>query len=89
MTSLSFCIVTCVASVFATNLTPIWYGIGLVIGSLVGFTVAYTRLRTMEKTLDVHIFCNGNIMEKGHGLRPNNKVYDRYALLKKKKRKAD
>ncbi len=89
MTSLSFCIVTGIASLFATQLTPIWYGIGLFIGSIVGFTVAYVRLRTMEKTLDVHIFCNGNIMKKGHGLRPNNKVYDRYSLLKKKKRKAE
>ena len=89
LTSLSFCIVTMVASMWATTLTPVWYGIGLVIGSLVGFMVAYYRLRVMEKTLDVHIFCNGSIMERGHGRKPSNRVYDRYSLLKRKSGKVN
>lgn len=88
MTSLSFCLVTLIGAIIATRLSPIWYGIGLVAGSVVGFSVAYHRLRVMEKTLDVHIFCNGSIMKKGHGQMPSNKVFDRYALLNKKKRKA-
>ncbi len=87
MTALSFCITTCLGSVLATTLTPAWYGIGLVIGATVGWTVAYHRLRVMEKTLDVHIFCNGNIMKKGTGTCPSNKVFDRYALVKKEKGK--
>lgn len=87
LTSLSFCICTLLGAIFATHLTPVWYGIGLVFGSTVGFTVAYCRLRVMEKTLDVHIFCNGSIMKKGHGKCPSNKVFDRYAMLKKEKRK--
>ena len=87
MTSLSFCVCTFLGSLFATQLTPSWYGIGLVFGSAVGFSVAYHRLRVMEKTLDVHIFCNGNIMKRGHGTCPSNKVFDRYAMLKNEKRK--
>ena len=78
MTSLTFCAGTLFGSIFATHLTPIWYGIGLVIGSMIGWTVAYHRLRMMEKTLDVHIFCNGTIMKQGHGKKPSNKVYSKH-----------
>ena len=88
MTALSFCVCTCLGAWFSTTLTPSWYGIGLVFGSAVGFSVAYYRLRVMEKTIDVHIFCNGNIMKRGHGSCPSNKVFDRYAMVKKEKRRA-
>ncbi len=88
MTALSFCVCTCLGAWFSTTLTPSWYGIGLVFGSTIGFSVAYYRLRVMEKTIDVHIFCNGNIMKKGHGTCPSNKVFDRYAMVKNEKRRA-
>lgn len=78
MTALTFFAGTLVGSIFATHLTPIWYGIGLVIGAMIGWTVAYHRLRVMEKTLDIHIFCKGNIMKRGHGDKPSNKVYIRH-----------
>ena len=80
MTSLTFCVGTLLGSIFATRLTPIWYGIGLVIGSMLGWTVAYHRLRVMEKNLDVHIFCNGTIMKRGHGRKPSNKVFSRHKI---------
>lgn len=89
----SFCVATLFGSFVAAKLPVMWYGTGLIFGSLVGFTVAYCRLHKIEKTLDVHIFCNGTIMKKGHGACPQNKVFDRYAALneqaddKKKKRK--
>ncbi len=83
-TSLAFCLATFAGSLVATHLPTIWYGIGLVFGSAVGWCMAYHRLRVMEKNLDVHIFCNGNIMKRGHGRRPSNKVYDRAALQKAK-----
>ena len=31
----------------------------------------------MEKTLDIHIFCAGSILKKGHGKKPSNKVYEK------------
>lgn len=31
----------------------------------------------MEKTLDVHIFCNGSILKRGRGRKPSNLVYVR------------
>lgn len=77
MTSLSFFLTTLFGSIFAARLSPIWYGIGLVMGATVGWCVAYHRLRVMEKNLDVHIFCSGNIMKRGHGRKPSNKVYER------------
>lgn len=83
----SFCVATLLASMVARQLEPMWYGVGLIAGSLVGWTVAYCRLHKIEETLDVHIFCNGHIMKKGHGVCPANKVFDRYALLEEENRK--
>ena len=82
ITTLSFCVATLFGAVCATRLPAIWYGLGLVFGSVVGFVVVYYRLRVMERTIDVHIFCNGSIMTRGHGRQPSNKVYERVAQLK-------
>lgn len=76
-TALSFCIVTLIGSIWAATLPVIWYGIGLVFGAAAGWCVAYDRLRTLEKNLDIHVFCNGNIMKRGHGKKPSNKVYEK------------
>lgn len=73
----SFILVTLLVSIRATHFTPIWYGVGLIAGTLVGWSVAYMRLRRMEKNLDVHIFCSGSIMKTGHGVQPSSKVYER------------
>ncbi len=81
-TALSFAAATLIGSIFATHLTPIWYGIGLVIGALTGWTVAYFRLRYIEKHLDRHIFCNGRIMKAGDGPKPDNCVFNRYSTAK-------
>ncbi len=77
ITALSFTSVTLLGSIFATKLPSIWYGIGLVMGSLVGWCMAYFRLRVMEKNLDTHVFCNGSIMKRGNGKRPPDKVYEK------------
>ena len=77
ITSVAFCLTTLAGSIFATSLPVIWYGVGLVIGAAVGWCVAYHRLRVIEKKLDIHVFCKGNIMKRGHGRRPSNKVYQK------------
>ncbi len=92
LSAVCFCTATLFGALYATGLTPMWYGVGLIIGAFVGWTVAYYRLHKIEKMLDVHIFCNGTIMKKAEGVCPTNKVFDRYALLginhkKKRKRK--
>lgn len=59
LTTISFCAVTFLVSCLCRYLPEIWYGLGLVIGSLIGFSVAYARLRWVEHHLDNHIFCRG------------------------------
>ena len=86
LSAFCFCVATLLGSWLAKGLTPMWYGVGLIIGALTGWTVAYIRLRKIEKNLDVHIFCNGTIMKKGNGACPTNKVFDRYALVEQEKR---
>lgn len=76
-TSVTFFTVTLLASIMASKLPTIWYGIGLVIGSTAGFTVSYIRIRKMERSLDVHVFCNGSILKRGRGKMPSNLVYER------------
>lgn len=77
ITALIFCVVTFFGTIFATHLPQIWYGIGLTIGALSGWIFAYMRLRYIEKNLDTMVFCNGSIMERGHGHKPSNLVYYR------------
>ncbi len=87
LSAFCFCVTTLLGSMVATHLEPMWYGSGLIVGALVGWTVAYWRLHRMEKVLDVHIFCNGHIMKRGHGVCPDNKVFDRYAVIETKGRR--
>lgn len=76
-TTLGFCLVTCIGSIIATHLPEIWYGIGVVLGSLTGWTIAYMRLRWVEKHLDIHIFCQGMLLRRGPGLKPSGKVFEK------------
>lgn len=78
LTSFCFCLVTLLGSIVSSHLPDTWYGLGLVAGAFTGWCVSYLRLRWVEKNLDVHIFCRGNILQRGHGLRPSSKVFDRY-----------
>ena len=86
LTAFCFCLVTFLGSIFSTHLPETWYGLGVVIGSFAGWCVSYARLRWVERNLDVHIFCKGNILKRGHGLKPSSKVFDRYH---KKGRRSD
>ncbi len=89
MTSFFFWMGTLLGSILATFLPPMWFGLGLVIGAMIGWTVAYFRIRFIEKNLDIHIFCAGNLMKKGPGQEPTNLVYNRYDLVKAQKEKAE
>ena len=76
ITAVSFCAGTFLFSLVAIHLSHIFYGIGVWVGSVIGFTVVYMRLRWMEKNLDEHMFCRGNIMKQAKGIKPSPKVYD-------------
>ncbi len=77
LTTVSFCLVTWLSSIAATQLPDIWYGIGVVIGSFVGFAIAYFRLRWVERHLDVMTFCQGDLLKWGKGPMPSGKVFQR------------
>lgn len=77
LTAFFFCIGTFVGTMFASMLAPLWYGMGLVGGAFLGWTLAYMRLRWTERNLDEHIFCNGKLMKQGKGEKPSSKVLDR------------
>ena len=84
-TSFCFVAVTLMGSIFSSKLPTIWYGMGLVMGAYAGWSVAYYRLRRIEKHLDIHIFCEGNIMKQGVGKRPSNRVYVKQSILEQEK----
>lgn len=75
LTAAGFCVTTFAASLYATTLTPLWYGSGLLVGAAVGWTIAYSRLRWVEKNMDVHVFCRGSILKRGKGKKPEGRVY--------------
>lgn len=77
LTSIVFCGCTALGSMIAVNLPDMWYGTGLVVGAFLGFTVAYLRLQWLEKHMDVHVFCNGNLLKRKNEKCPPFKVYDR------------
>ena len=76
LTAVSFCVGTFFASLVAVHLSHIFYGTGIWAGSVIGFVVAYLRLRWMEGNLDEHMFCRGNIMKQAKGIKPSPKVFD-------------
>lgn len=76
ITSVSFCLVTFIASIAATHMSSVFFGFGVWLGSVVGFIVAFVRLRRMEKNINEHMFCRGNIMKKAKGIKPSPKVFD-------------
>lgn len=82
-TAVSFAVGVFIASIIATHFAPELYGAGVVMGSFLGWSVAYYRIRWIEKHVDEHIFCNGSILEKGKGEMPDSKVFDRYEELEK------
>ncbi len=75
LTTFLFCGVTFLGSIVATYLPEIWYGIGVVAGAFAGWTMAYIRLRWVEKNLDTHIFCRGELIRRGNGPEPSGMVY--------------
>lgn len=85
MTASVFLVVTFSVTIFATRLPELWYGMGLVSGSVAGFIVGYLRVRWMERNLDIHIFCNGDLIRMGRGEMPEAVVFDRYRDLDKSK----
>ncbi len=76
LTAISFVISTGVLSYGASGLEQHWYGIGVAAGAFIGWTVAYARLKWVEKHMDAHIFCRGTMIPICLGVPESSKVYD-------------
>lgn len=83
LTGFSFLAGVLVFSIIGAGLPPFWYGLGVIVGSFIGWSVAYYRLRWIEKHMDEHIFCSGHLLPSGKGEMPSSKVFDRYAEAEK------
>lgn len=76
MTAVVFCSITFVGSIISTHLSPIWYGMGVVAGSFAGWTMAYARLRWIEKYGYAYLL-QWFLDSEGKGPKPSAKAYDR------------
>lgn len=71
----SFCILNLILSVYCKPFVPALFGLGCFIAACVSWTIGFFRLRWVEKNIDRHIFCTGNIMKRGNGTKPTQVVY--------------
>lgn len=77
ITTFLFCLSTFVFSVLSTQLPDIWYGLGLLLGAFIGWTVGFARLQWLEQHIDKHIFCRGTLLAQEKSAKPSEKVFDR------------
>jgi uncharacterized membrane protein len=93
LTGIVFFVVSFVGAWIAKDFHPIWYGAGLLAGALAAWTIAYFRLRWVERNMDRHIFCVGHILTRARGRRPSDLVWSRAMgappLVKKDEKKSD
>lgn len=68
--------VTFIGTLISKELTPNLYGLGVLLGAFSGFTYAYYSIKSIEKNLDYHIFCAGEIAPKVIDKEWGHKVYD-------------
>jgi len=64
LTTLVFFIGTFIGTIISLKLTSNLYGLGTFIGAFCGWSMGYYRLKHIEKNLDKHIFCNGELIKK-------------------------
>lgn len=81
LTTAGFCIVALLGSIFSMQLSEVWYGLGVVLGALTGWTLAYSRLRWIERNLNTYVFCEGSILRREKQEMPDSKVYSKRAEM--------
>lgn len=72
-----FFLVTLFGSIVSTHLPEIWYGLGVVLGAASGYSVAYFRLRWINRHIDREVFCRGTLIQRGGGEMPSPLVYSK------------
>ena len=77
LTASVFFLVTPLGSFASSRLPEIWYGLGVVLGSVSGYSVAYFRLRWINRHIDREVFCKGTLIPRGEGKMPSPLVYSK------------
>ena len=72
-----FFLVTLFGSIVSSHLPEIWYGLGVLLGSVLGYSVAYFRLRWMNRHIDRQVFCRGTLISRGDDFMPTPIVYSK------------
>lgn len=75
LVGVSFCVFNLLISVLCKPAVPSLFGLGCFISACIAWTIGFFRLRWVEKNIDRHIFCTGNIMKRGVGAKPTQVVY--------------
>jgi uncharacterized membrane protein len=76
ITSALFLGVTLVGSIFSSMLTPAFYGLGVLLGSLAGFLYAFFAIRKIEKKLEYYTYCKGKIADVIVDKEYGQKIYE-------------
>lgn len=77
-TSSIFALVTCLVSIVVMLYAPTrWYGLGVFLGAICGWSVAYFRLRHCERSIDTRVYCRGSVLKKKYQTMPSDIVYRR------------
>ena len=84
-----FFLVTLFGSIISTRLPEIWYGLGVLLGSVFGYSVAYFRLRWMNRHIDRQVFCRGTLIPRGDDRMPSPIVYSKKQAAVKENGGAD
>ena len=72
-----FFLVTLIGSIFSSRLPEIWYGLGVLLGTVLGYSVAYFRLRWMNRHIDRQVFCRGTLISRADDFMPSPVVYSK------------
>lgn len=74
-TSILFFFIVLFATMYTTQLAAVWYGMGVLMGALAGWTFSFFRIRYMERHFEEHIFCGVKIIDQRKMDMPKTTIY--------------
>lgn len=81
LTGFLFFACTVAATIYSCHLTPEFFGIGLLLGALVGWSYSFFRIRYLEQNFDYYIMCNMHILYSKREERPSSLIYKNGAFI--------
>ncbi len=80
--SVVFLLGTVFGTIYSMELEIQFYGMGLVIGSVLGFACGFFRIRYIERVINKHIFCDKVVVKETKRGRKGHVAYQRSHLYK-------